>query len=65
MDYDDSDDYSISDGFEDDNYEDPLEEWEDRCGYDPQYAGVCWHVGTEDCSFFCPFHNIHFKKAGE
>jgi hypothetical protein len=47
------------------DYEDPMEEWEDRCGYDPQYAGVCHHVGTEDCSFFCPFHHIHFKSEGE
>jgi hypothetical protein len=48
------------------NNEDLLGEgWEDDCGYDPDFSGICHHVGTEDCQFFCPFHNIYFAKKEE
>lgn len=55
-------DYSVSDGFEDD-YIDMLERWEDDCGYDPDFAGICHLDGSEDC-LFCPFHDVYFKSNG-
>jgi hypothetical protein len=60
MDYEDFE----ADEFNED-YTDPLERWEDDCGYDPTFPGICHHVGTEDCSFFCPFHAVYFADKKE
>lgn len=47
-----------------DDYEDETDELEnaiDGCGYDPEFEGICHHVGTEHCAFWCPFQNIYFN----
>ena len=60
MDYFPEDDYEDE---ENEDYVDQMERWEDECGYDPTFPGICHHVGTEDCSFFCPFHDVHFSRG--
>lgn len=45
--------------------ENGVDEWNDAlddCGYDEEYPGICWHIGTEHCSFFCPFHHLYFGE---
>lgn len=49
--------------FEEDEPDDEIDNALDDCGYDPDYKGVCWHLGTEHCSFFCPFHSVYFPAA--
>lgn len=50
------------DDFDDSDYDNPDEDALEECGYDPDYKGVCWHIGTEHCSFFCPLHAIYFEE---
>lgn len=44
---------------EEEDYE--QDDWDTfDCGYDPEFEGICWDVGSEWCSFHCPFHNSFF-----
>jgi len=52
-------DYDFDD--DDGDYDNPDETALEECGYDPDYKGICWHIGTEHCSFFCPLHAIYFS----
>lgn len=56
--YEDEPDYDF-----DEDYENPDERWEDECGYDPTFPGICHHIGTEHCSFWCPFHATYFSRG--
>jgi len=42
------------------SFENQFEHDSDNCGYEDNLPQICYHVGTELCSFYCPFHYIHF-----
>jgi len=54
-DYDDEDEDNFS-------FEEQLEEDMENCGYDDELPQVCYHIGSEHCSFHCPFHHLYFGE---